>query len=321
MATRYWIGVDLGGTKVLAGIFDDEFQLLQRAKVPTEAARGPDAVFGQLRLAVAQVMDKASARPEQVGALGLGIPAQVDTVARRVRFAPNLNWKDLDLGPRLPREWTWPCAIENDVRLGTYGEFKHGAARGARHVLGIFVGTGVGGGLILNGELYTGFHLSAGEIGHIVMHWRKGTTLEQLAGRAAMMQRTATLLEDAPKNVRKTWKGIDLATVRSSQLADAYRDDDPIVAQLVDDAARALGAAVGSMLNLLSPEVIVIGGGVAGALGEPFLERIWEISQRYTLPRVSEGVRYVPAALQDDSGIYGAAAYARDQLEAKRLVK
>jgi glucokinase len=318
MATKYWIGVDLGGTKVLAGIFDDAFQLLQRAKVPTEAARGPETVFGQIRQAVAQAMDKAGARPEQVGALGLGIPGQIDPVARRVRFAPNLNWKDLDLGPRLPREWIWPCFIENDVRLGTYGEFKHGAAKGARHVLGIFVGTGVGGGLILNGDLYTGFNFSAGEIGHIVMHWRKGTTLEGLAGRAAMMERATPFLEDAPKNVRKAWKSIDLSAVRSSQLADLFRDKDAIAVQLVDDAARALGAAVANMLNLLSPEVIVIGGGVAGALGEPFLERIWEVAQRYTLPRVAEGVRYLPAALQDDAGIYGAAAYARDRQEQTR---
>src|SRR5579884_1888351 len=313
MATRYWIGVDLGGTKILAGIFDDAFQLLDRAKVPTEATRGPDAVFGQLRKAVSQVMEKVGARPEQIGGLGLGIPGQIDPASRRVRFTPNLGWKDLDLSSHLPRDWTWPCFVENDVRLGTYGEFTHGAAKGARQVLGIFVGTGVGGGLILNGELYTGFNFSAGEIGHIIMHWRKGASLESLAGRGAMMQRAATLLADAPKNVRKAWKGIDLLSVKSSQLADLYRKDDPIAGQLVDDAARALGAAVGSMLNLLSPEVVVIGGGVAGALGEPFLERIWEIAQRYTLPRVADGVRYVPAALQDDAGIYGAAAFARNR--------
>ncbi|MBV9124714.1 MAG: ROK family protein [Planctomycetes bacterium] len=313
MANQYWIGVDLGGTKILAGLLDDAFQVVGRSKLPTEAAKGPEAVFNQVRLAVEEVLQEANIPPAQVGGLGMCIPGQVDPVAKRCRWAPNLNWKDLDLNAGLPASWSWPCYFENDVKLGTYGEFTHGAARGARHVVGIFVGTGVGGGLILNGEIYNGFNFSAGEIGHIIVHWRKGTELEAVAGRAAMMRRAADLLEEAPKSIRKEWKGHDPATMKSSQLAAHFAKGDPIILQLVDDAARALGAAVGSVINLLSPEVIVLGGGVTGALGEPFLERIWEVAQKYALPRTTEGVRFVAAALGDDSGIYGAAAFARNK--------
>ena len=125
------------------------------------------------------------------------------------------------------------------------------------------------------------------------------------------MKRAKEILDDAPKRVRKEWKGIDLASVRSSQLAEYYQKDDPVAVQLVDDAARALGAAVGGVVNFLSPEVIVIGGGVTGALGDTFIERIWEIAQRYTLPGAAAGIRCVPAALGDDSGIVGCAAYAQ----------
>ncbi|HEV3259275.1 MAG TPA: ROK family protein [Gemmataceae bacterium] len=311
MTASYWIGVDLGGTKILTGVFDDHFRLRARSKLPTEAGQGPAAVFHQVRQTVSQVLKEAGLKTGQIAALGMGIPGQIDPAAKRVRYAPNLDWKNLDLVPRVPASWKWPCYFENDVKLGTYGELTHGAAKGARSVLGIFVGTGVGGGLILNGEIYSGFNFSAGEIGHIILHWRKGTDLEALAGRHCMMQRAAQLLEDAPKNVRKAWKGVDLSGVKSSQLASYYEKGDPIAMQLVDDAARALGAAVGSALNLLSPEVIVMGGGVAGALGEPFLERIWEVALRYTLPHVADGVRFLPAALEDNSGIYGAAAFAR----------
>ncbi len=319
MAANFWIGVDLGGTKILTGVFNDDMNLLARAKTATDHTTGPEGVFRQIRQLVEKVLGEEGVPLQQVGGLGICIPGQVDSVAHRVRFAPNLGWKNLDLKAMFPADWPVTCFFENDVKLGTYGEFTHGAAVGARHVLGIFVGSGVGGGLILNGAIYHGFNFNAGEIGHTVLHWRKGTSLEDLAGRFAMMKRAAELLEDAPKQVRKAWKGVDLSGIKSSQLAALVNKGDPIALQLADDAARALGAAVGSALNLLSPEVIVLGGGVAGALGEPFRERIWEVAQRYALPNVTDGVRFVPAALEDDSGIYGAAAFARAQaLQAAR---
>jgi glucokinase len=314
MAGNYWIGVDLGGTKLLGGLFDDQFQVLARAKMPTLAEAGAPAVFRTIHDLVGQVMQEARVRPEQITGLGLGVPGQVDPRRQSIRYAPNLGWKNLDLTTHLPRDWGWPCFVDNDVRLGTYGEFIHGAAVGARHVVGIFVGTGIGGGLILNGEIYSGFNFSAGEIGHTIIHWRKGQGLEAVAGRHSLMKRAAILLEDAPKVIRKDWKGLDLTKVKSSQLAALYEKGDLIAVQLVEDAAHALGAAVGSTLNLLSPEVIVIGGGVAGALGPSFVERIWELAQRYALPNVADGVRCVAAALGDDSGIVGAAALARSRV-------
>jgi glucokinase len=246
--------------------------------------------------------------------MGFGIPGQIVPDSTVVCFAPNLAWRDVDVQPLIPASWTWPIVLENDVRMGTYGEFAHGSAQGARHVFGIFVGTGVGGGFILNGELFTGFNGNAGEIGHMVIHWRRGTELESVAGRRYQMKRAREILDDAPKRVRKEWKGIDLDKVKSSQLAEFYQKDDPVAVQIVDDAARALGAAVASVVNLLSPEVVVVGGGVTGALGESFIERIWDFAQRSTLPGSTDRVRCVPAALGDDSGIVGCAAYARSRL-------
>jgi glucokinase len=307
----YWLGVDLGGTKILSGLFDDNLKLLARSKQPTSAEGGPAGVFGRIVQGVEAVLREANVEPGQVRGMALGVPGQIEIGTTKVRFAPNLDWHDVDLKPLMPAGWRWPLFVENDVRMGTYGEFAHGAAKGARHVLGVFVGTGVGGGLILNGELFTGFNGHAGEIGHLIIHWRRGNSLEAIAGRRHMMKRAKEILDDAPKRVRKEWKGIDLAGVRSSQLADFYLKDDPVAVQLIDDAARALGAGIGGVVNLLSPEVIVIGGGVTGALGDSFIERIWEIAQRYTLPGAATGVRCVPATLGDDSGIVGCAAYAK----------
>jgi glucokinase len=311
MTGGYWLGVDLGGTKILSGLFDENLKLLARSKQPTSAEGGPVGVFGRIVQGVEAVLSEAGVDPAQVRGMGLGVPGQVEIGTTRVKFAPNLDWRDVDLAPLLPPTWRWPLVVENDVRMGTYGEFAHGAAKGARHVFGVFVGTGVGGGLILNGDLFTGFNGNAGEIGHLVVHWRKGSTLESIAGRKHMMKRATEILADSPKRVRKEWKNVDPAGVRSSQLADYYLKDDPVAVQLVDDAARALGAAVGGVVNLVSPEVVVIGGGVTGALGDTFIERIWEIAQRYTLPGAADRVRCVPAALGDDSGIIGCAAYAK----------
>jgi glucokinase len=309
--SNHWIGVDLGGTKILAGLFDDNFRLLARAKQSTEANQGAEGVFARIQLAVNELLQQTGVEAAAVRGLGMGIPGQVDPRIGKVRYAPNLNWHDLELSKAIPAEWKWGVHFENDVRMGTYGEFMHGAAHGARNVLGIFVGTGVGGGIIINGELYSGFNFNAGEIGHVVLHWRRGTQLESIAGRRHQVKRAAKLLDDAPKRVRRQWKGVDFDKIKSSELAQLYQKEDPVATKVIDDAARALGAVVGSMVNFLSPEVIVIGGGVAGAMGDSFLERIWEIAQRYVLPGAAEGVRCVPAALKDDSGIFGAAAYAK----------
>ncbi len=311
MSTRYWLGVDLGGTKVLAGLFDDGLNLLARNKQPTGAEGGPTGVLGRVAQAVDAVVREAGIDPAHIGGMGFAIPGQIVPGQPVVRFAPNLDWRDVDVKALAPASWTWPVVLENDVRMGTYGEFAFGAAKGARHVFGIFVGTGVGGGFILNGELFTGFNGHAGEIGHIVVHWRKGTTLESVAGRKYQMKRAKEMLDDAPKQVRKEWKGVDLERVKSSQLAEFYEKDDPVAVTIIDDAARAVAAAIASVVNLMSPEVVVIGGGVTQALGESFVERVWDLAQKHLLPGAANGMKFVPAALGDDSGITGAAAYAK----------
>ena len=311
MSDRYWLGVDLGGTKVLAGLFDDSLTLLARNKQPTGAEGGPAGVIGRVAQAVEAVVREAGVAADRIGGMGFAIPGQIVPGRPVVRFAPNLNWREVDVQALSPRAWTWRVVLENDVRMGTYGEFAFGAAKGARNVFGVFVGTGVGGGFILNGELYTGFNGHAGEIGHVVVNWRKGTSLESVAGRRYQMKRAKEILDDAPKLVRKQWKGVDLERVKSSQLAAFYEKDDPVAVAIIDDAARAVAAGIASVVNLLSPEVVVLGGGVTQALGDQFVERVWDLAQKHLLPGAAEGMRFVPAALGDDSGITGAAAFAR----------
>jgi len=317
MATPYWLGVDLGGTKILAGLFAADFSLVGRAKQPTNYDEGGPAVFGRIVAAVDTVLKEAGVDANNVAGMGLAVPGQVVPHSTVVRYAPNLGWRDFDLAPLFPSHWSWPVVTENDVRMGTYGEWTQGAAKGSKHVFGVFAGTGVGGGLILDGKLYHGFNGHAGEIGHIVIGWKRGIELEALAGRRNLMNRAREVIEDSPKAVRKNWKGLDPTAFKSSEIAEWAERGDPVITQLIDEAARAIAAGVGTVVNLLSPEVIVIGGGLTKALGPPFPERIWEIAQRYALPRATENVRCVMAALGDDAGITGAATYARDRLSAR----
>ncbi|MEZ6141102.1 MAG: ROK family protein [Zavarzinella sp.] len=314
MAEQFWIGVDLGGTKILTGLFDSQLNLVQRKKTATNASEGGPAVVARVVETVHAVLAEHQLTTDQVAGLGLSVPGQVVLNTKVVRFAPNLNWRDFDLAPLLPTTWQFPTVVQNDVRMGTYGEWKKGAAIGAQHVFGIFPGTGVGGALILNGDLFHGFHGHAGEIGHIVLQWRKGQTLEDIAGRKNIVKHAKAMLADMPRKVRKTWKDVDTEKLKSSQIAKMYQNSDPIMLQAIDEAAKALGAAIGSVVNLVSPEIIVIGGGLAEALGEPFREHVWEIAERYILPDAALNVPCVLAKLGDDAGITGAAAYVQDHL-------
>lgn len=318
MSAAYWLGVDLGGTKILAGLFDQNFTILGRAKQATNYDEGGPAVFARIVSAVDAVLKEAGVAPADVRGMGLAVPGQIVPHSTVVRYAPNLGWRDFDLAPLFPPQWSWPVVIENDVRMGTYGEWTQGAAKGSQHVFGVFAGTGVGGGLILNGKLYHGFNGHAGEIGHIIIGWNKGIELEALAGRRNLMNRARDVIADSPKAIRKNWKGLDPTTFKSSEIAAWAEKGDPVIGQLIDEAARAIAAGVGTVINLLSPEVIVVGGGLTKALGPAFPERIWEIAQRYALPRATENVRCVMAALGDDAGIVGAATYARDQFASTR---
>ncbi|WP_020469242.1 ROK family protein [Zavarzinella formosa] len=308
---KRWIGVDLGGTKILAGLFDHDLKLIGKVKTSTNFEEGGPAVFARIVQSVDQVMAEAGVTGEQIAGMGLAVPGQIVPQSTIVRYAPNLKWRDFDLKPLFPAHWKWPVIIDNDVRMGTYGEWSQGAAKGAANVFGIFAGTGVGGGLILDNKLFHGFNGHAGEIGHIIINWKRGTELEAIAGRRNLMVRAKELIADAPKNIRKEWKNTDPTTFKSSLIADYVAKQDPIMLQVIDEAARSIGAAVGTVVNLLSPEVIVIGGGVTKALGVQFPERIWEFAQRYALPRSTENVRCVMSALGDDAGIAGSAAFAQ----------
>ncbi len=306
-------GVDVGGTNVEVGLVDEQHHVHERAKKPTPTG-GPDDVLD----AIAELISSLDADPI---AVGVGIPGVVHEGA--VLTVPNLaNWHErFDLVEALRTRIDVPIALGNDANVGLLGEWLNGAAKGVRNVLGLWMGTGIGGGLVLDGRPYNGTRGAAGEIGHVVVQeggalctcGRRGCA-EAYAGRRSM-RGVASAMADAgwTTSLFEIRDEEDKSTLTSKVWAKALDDGDELATKLFDTAIEMLGVAVGSAVNLLDLDVVVVGGGLAEKLGQDLADRIGEAAKPWML-RPSPDLRFVVSELEDDAGVVGAASLARAQL-------
>lgn len=303
-------GVDVGGTNIEAGLVDADHAVLDRAKTntPTE---GPDAVID----AIVDVVTSLADRPD---AVGVGIPGVVHDGA--VLTVPNLqNWHDtVDLLENLRSRLGVPVALGNDANLGLLGEWLAGAARGAQNVLGVWMGTGIGGGLILDGRPFTGSRGAAGEIGHLIVRaggalctcGRRGCA-EGYAGRRSMAAAAAAMVDAGrPTALHRIRDERRKPTLTSGVWAKALAQDDELAAELFALAIDTLGIAIGSTINLLDLDLVVVGGGLAEKLGQDLADRL-ALATAPWMMQPHPGLRFVPAELGDDSGVVGAASLGR----------
>jgi glucokinase len=317
------VGVDMGGTKILSAVIDAEGNILGAAKVSTKAGRGAVAVIDRIADCIQRAVDESGVAAESIQAVGIGAPGPLDPATGVVIFAPNLGWRDVPLKAELEARTGFPTFVDNDVNVGTLGEHAFGAGRGIQSVVGIFVGTGIGGGIILQGELFHGASKTAGEIGHIIVkaggpRCGCGTRgcLEAIASRTAMTKQfQKAILKKGKKSVLSELTGGDLESIRSGVLAKAVRMNDKLTLKVFKKVTKYLGIGIGSIVNFLNPEMIVLGGGVVEALDDTFLDNIRAAVEKYSLPNTLDGVQIVPAELGDNSGILGAAALARQRSE------
>ena len=315
------IGVDMGGTKILSAVIDAEGNILGTAKVSTKAGRGAVAVIDRIANCIQRAVDKSGVDAASIQAVGIGAPGPLDPATGVVIFAPNLGWRDVPLKTELEARTGFPTFVDNDVNVGTLGEHVFGAGRGIQNVVGIFVGTGIGGGIILQGELFHGASKTAGEIGHIIVkaggpRCGCGTRgcLEAIASRTAMTKQfRKAILKKGKKSVLSELTGGDLSAIRSGVLAKAVRLNDALTLKVLKKVTKYLGIGIGSIVNFLNPEMIVLGGGVVEALDDTFLDGIRAATKKYSLPNTLDGVQIVRAELGDNSGILGAAALARQR--------
>ena len=317
------IGVDMGGTKILSAVIDAEGNILGTAKVPTKADEGTSVVIDRIANSIRKAINKSNVTPDSIQAVGIGAPGPLDPATGVVIFAPNLGWRDVPLKAELEARVGFPTFVDNDVNVGTLGEHVFGAGRGFQNVVGIFVGTGIGGGIILQGELFHGASKTAGEIGHIIVkaggpRCGCGTRgcLEAIASRTAMTKQfQKAILKKGKASVLSKLTGGDLRAIRSGVLAKAIRANDKLTLKVIKKTTKYLGIGIGSIVNFLNPEMIVLGGGVVEALDDTFLDSIRAAAKKYALPNTLDGVQIVQAELGDNAGILGAAALARQRSE------
>jgi glucokinase len=313
------VGIDVGGTKIQAAAMRDQ-EVVGTFRLATPLTGAPDVAAAIVEAGVGALAE-AGAPASEIRGIGIGAPGTIDTEAGTVSSSPNLPGfqatEPVPLGQMVSEGLGGaPVAIDNDVGVAILGEWKRGAGRGYRNLLGVWVGTGVGGGLILDGKPYHG-QGAAGEIGHIIVKpggrvcsdGRKGH-LEAYAGRGRMEVHARHLHEHGRKtDLFKIMERKGRTRMSSGVIADALEQKDKLAEELIDDAVKALGVGLASVQNLLSLEAIVIGGGLGDRLGAPFVERIAE-EMRPLLFVPNEPPRMLAAEHGDLSGAVGGAVLA-----------
>ncbi len=322
-ADQYWVGFDLGGTKMHAVLFDRRFQVLARRKKKTRGHDGAEAGLERICATIDKLLEEGGKTRSQLTGIGVGVPGPVDMEAGVIVEAPNLGWKDVPLQDLLEKKYGCPVAICNDVDAGVFGEYRFGAAAGARTALGVFPGTGIGAGLIYEGRIFRGKKSSCLELGHIPIVadgapcgcGRRGC-LETVASRLSLSAEVAKAAYrgQAPHLLRVA--GTDLANIRSGSLAEAIDAGDKIVEQILREGARQLGLAMAGIVNLLLPDIIVLGGGLVEALPKLYLEEVTEQLRKRTMPAFAKAWELRVAKLGDDAGVMGCAAWARQTIAA-----
>jgi len=313
-----YFGIDLGGTNIQAAIYDvEKKEIVIRDGTKTKAKDGADAVLGRIEKVCKKLLDKADLKAGDISGLGIGAPGAIDFDLGQVLDAPNLGWVDFPLRDKLSEKFPFPVTIDNDVNVGAWGEYKAGAGRGFDEQMSIFVGTGVGAGLVINGALYSGMLHTAGEIGHTVVGGR-GTlghrTVEDLASRSSMVRRLRHMIEyNHPSIVPELVDG-DLSKIRSKVMAQAQEAGDPLTLEIIADAARYVGMAIANTVTLLSLPCVVVGGGATEALGKPWMKQIRTSFEQHVFPDKLKGIKIVASELEDNSGPVGAALLAADRL-------
>ena len=313
------LGVDLGGTKTLVAVIDPNNQILGRGKLSTPARQGGDAIVEVIIQAAEIALAEAGKSLEEISLVGIGSPGPLDVKAGVILFSANMDVVNYPLAARLHDRLKAPVVLRNDVRAGCYAEWKLGAGQGMDNLIGAFVGTGLGGCVILNGQVIEGKNGNAGEIGHIKAKPNGRQCgcglygcLELYASKSGLMKR----FDKAKKNgvtslLFSMWNGSN-QKLKSRYLAECYAAGDRLVIEELQRAAEYLGGSLGGLVNLLDPGAVILGGGLSLALGEPWLNWVREAAKQHILVFPAEGEIILPANLGDDAGVLGAALLARE---------
>lgn len=324
MQEKYIVSVDMGGTKILASVLNSKKGIIARQKKPTNITSGTKIYVKDIAELINKVVSISKLKKENIVAVCLGVPGSVNPQTGIIGFAPNLGIKNYKMKAELEKLIPYPVLLENDVNLGALGVKNYGAGKKSINMLAVFVGTGIGGGVIINGKIHRGFNFVAGEIGHMLVQkngpkcgcGKKGC-FEALASRTAIVK---NIIYDVKKLKKKSVLADLIKSnqrIKSGALKNAIDKKDKVVTQRITEACEVIGDVLGSVCNLMNFDMIVLGGGVIEALGYFVMPIIKEEFHNHVFDAAEKGVKIVASKLGDDAAIYGGLALVEEFLGIK----
>uniref|UniRef100_A0A7V3E6T5 ROK family protein n=1 Tax=Ignavibacterium album TaxID=591197 RepID=A0A7V3E6T5_9BACT len=318
---KYIISVDMGGTKMLASVLNSQKGIISKAKISTDLDKTPNDYVKDIASLVKTVVDDVGLSQTQIVSVCLGVPGSVNPYTGHIGIAPNLGIKNFNVKNSLEKILPYKVLIENDVNLGALGIKHFGVGKDAKNLLAVFIGTGIGGGVIINGELYRGSNFVAGEIGHMLVDkngpkcgcGRKGC-FEALASRTAIVN---NIIKDVKKNKKKSLLEKQIKAnerIKSRALLNAVQKGDKVVINRMKEAAQITGQVLSSIQNLMNFDMIVLGGGVIEALGKFYIPLIKDEFYKHALEDSSKNLKIVQSKLGDDAAIFGGIALTKEFL-------
>ncbi len=310
----YFIGVDLGGTNIASALVNEKGEIVNSTIIPTEAQKGPDYVMSNMKREIHKLID--SAVDSKIAGIGLGIPGLVDIDKGMSLFAGNLGWQNIPVLEQFQNEFDVPVCMDNDVRTAALGEKHFGAGVGIDNLICITLGTGIGSGIILDGKIYRGHSLSAGEIGHITivkdgLYCNCGNRgcLEMYASAPGIVRRTQKYILKGHNTVITSMVDGNLDKITTKTLSQAWEKGDELAQLVIDETAEFLGIGLATFAHLINPEVIIIGGGVS-LMGDKLFNPLQRYFDEHSMRILRNKVPIIPAKLKSESGTVGAAALA-----------
>lgn len=324
MQEKFIVSVDMGGTKILASVLNSKKGIIARQKKPTNIISGTKVYVKDIAELVNKVVKSSKLDSKNIVAVCLGVPGSVNPQTGVIGIAPNLGIKNYKMKAELEKLIPYPVLLENDVNLGALGVKNYGVGKAATNMLAVFIGTGIGGGVVIDKKMYRGFNFVAGEIGHMLVQkngpkcgcGKKGC-FEALASRSAIVN---NIIYDVKKLKKKSIL-TDLIKsnerIKSGSLRNAIDKKDKVVTKRITEACEVIGDVLASVCNLMNFDMIVLGGGVIEALGDFMLPIIKKQFNSQVFAAAAKGVKIVPSKLADDAAIYGGLALAEEYLGIK----
>ncbi len=320
----YYLGIDVGGTNIKAGIVTDEGKVIAQASVPTEAAKGPDNGVGQMAQAVQQALKRTSLTVDQISAVGLATPGTMDIPAGLLLDPPNLpGWNDYPVRQKVADVLGLPTILQNDANAAAYGEYWAGSASKADSLVFFTLGTGLGGGLIVDDTIVQGEHSHGSELGHTIIEMDNGRlcktgqygTLEAYCSATALLERFHEAMETGRQSSVSD-RMDDVTALSPLLMAEEAEKGDELAIELILEMARCLGAATTSIVHVIDPTMVLLGGAMTFGrhetrIGRDFLTCVREEFRRRAFPVLAEKVTIDYAELGGNAGFIGAAGCAR----------